>query len=672
MSRRSGIKREALHLEGPTLGYAAMTELAKKVGVVTPFVTWPIMIVAGALLRAFWPANFWVITFLGIASVFFAGFVWYLTHDRKGLASEHAAFTALAYGTILSMVDYIGWNRVTGFLMLFGVGFICCTWSVRNAIRHHDESQGSSISSLFETAGMEGTKMHVKPKPNENRKRWSLPWSRKAAEPEGDESDRTGKQRRKPATKKRDAKILLKPGETVDDLIKRVGKLESAAGVPPGTFLITKDLDNAQRADAVISDPRAIKKPIPYPGPSYMGASIADPISTGLYQDGSEQEWDIPGLQIQVMGMTGSGKSLGAGWSALAEIITRKDVIVWGIDITKGEQTLGPLGPALHRLATTPAEAMKMLEDVNRLIKPRTNYLSAKGLGKWKRGCGLQYLVVWMEEVPDIIEAIDDEGEELWIKSVKAARSAGITFVWSLQRADYSQIPTITRGQAAKWCFGVADSHEASFGLSTIQDSAGCEPELWANRQPGMNYLDAPSIPENLVPTRGRTWYWGKDDTLIRAHAEKYPASDRPYDEVMLQVLDHIPAMSTPVKREPVSVTVDKSELDSEVEEVLNDSDLDEELADLDNDVTFKREKVDPLPPVAARALVRNWLVERAGQTVKNVDLNEVRKRTGYGRGWGYKVMDEFVSTGLVRRIDSNDGVSWVVTNLQSILSQED
>lgn len=684
------MRREALHIEGPTIGYMAGMELAKKVSIVAPFLTWPLVAIMAFILHQFWPDNMWVMGFISVAAIMFSWFAWYLTRDRKGLASEHAVISILLYGAIFAMVDHMGWTRVTTFLMIFGVFLICCSWSMRNIIRHHDKEAGAGIDSIFTTAGLEGTKMYVKPDATERISRagqsrgwWNSLTRKKPAEPEVTVTDipKAGKQRPDGSKKRREVRFRLKPGETADTLTKRIPAIESAAGVPPGTLQVNIDPDNAQWANGFISDPRAIKDPVPYPGPSYIGGSIADTISTGMYQDGTEMEWDILGVQLQIMGMVGSGKSLGAGWSALAEIITRHDAMVWGIDVTKGEQTLGPLAPAIHRLATDEVDAMRLLEDTNTLIKPRTDYLSAKGLGKWQKGCGLKYLVVWLEEVPDIIEAIGDEGEALWIKSVKAARSAGISFVWSLQRADYSQIPTITRGQAAKWCFGVADTHEASFGLSTAQDNAGCSPESWGNRFPGKCYLDAPSIPTDKVPMPGRAWYWGTDDKKIRAHAEQYPASDREPDEVMVRVLGPKPApkLIEPPKTRTRPISVPNREDAGEVEnEVLNDEvtdadlDTESEPESLANDFELKTDKVDPMPPAAARQVMRNWLVARAGQTVRNADLVEVRKSTGYGRSWGYKVMGEFEDERLVRRVDDSDGISWVVTNDQTILSRDE
>ena len=42
-------------------------------------------------------------------------------------------------------------------------------------------------------------------------------------------------------------------------------------------------------------------------------------------------------------------------------------------------------------------------------------------------------------------------------------------------------------------------SLDASFGLTELQSDRGARPELWNNRQPGMCYLDAPSIDDSRL-----------------------------------------------------------------------------------------------------------------------------------------------------------------------------
>src|SRR5690606_11319368 len=162
---------------------------------------------------------------------------------------------------------------------------------------------------------------------------------------------------------------------------------------------------------------------------SRPGASIAEPLRVGLWQDGEDVEHTIVGHHLQIMGKSGSGKSEGAAWNYLAEMVSRSDVVVVACDITKRDQFLGPLRPALHRLDTIKAGARAQVEDMHRVMGARMDYLAKKGLTKWQPGCGLSYLVWWLEEFPDIGDAID---MTKFLSIVKALRSAGGTIVMIL------------------------------------------------------------------------------------------------------------------------------------------------------------------------------------------------------------------------------------------------
>jgi hypothetical protein len=143
---------------------------------------------------------------------------------------------------------------------------------------------------------------------------------------------------------------------------------------------------------------------------------------------------------------------------------------VLAADITKGRQSLGPLEESLHRFETSKAGVRKLVTDVEAQLKPRTDWLSDRGFVNWERGCGLAYWVIWLEECPDILDALGDKGLDTFMRVLKAVRSAGGTVVMSLQRSDYSQMPTLARGQLANLTFGVNNSHDAAFGLSDAQD----------------------------------------------------------------------------------------------------------------------------------------------------------------------------------------------------------
>lgn len=460
------------------------------------------------------------------------------------------------------------------------------------------------------------------------------------------------------------ATIELPDGMGVDDLTANkagatmLQKIEASAGWPPGTMTVSPNMDNARLADVILSDPRILRKPVRWEGPSWTnGASIADSISIGMYQDGTECEVEVPATQIQVMGQVGSGKSLGGAWNALGEMITRNDCIVWAIDIKKGLQTLGPLVPGLHRVAVTPADAIDVLRDANNLITPRTNFLSSDGLGKWSRGCGIKYLVVWIEEAPYVMNELGSKGKKVWLETVKAARSAGITVAWSLQRAGFTEISTIARGQATKWCFGVQDSREAKFGLSEVQKDRGCKPEMWGQRRPGMSFIDAPNILESRVGMPLRAWWWGKNDAMLKAHAAQFPWEDRPYDDLMTEYFDkksrgEVIIGTLPIYKRPEPKTV-------EVVEVVED----------------KGERSEPIVSTPAtpaalnmrergeigRKLFKTVIESKRGQTVSKKDFVDIMESLNLTTRWVYLQLNNLVRDGKATKSRDGKAVTWAI-----------
>ena len=455
------------------------------------------------------------------------------------------------------------------------------------------------------------------------------------------------------------ATIELPDGMGVDDLTANkagatlLQKIEASAHWPPGTMTVSPNLDNARYADVRLSDPRILRKPVPWEGPSWTagasgGASIADSISIGMYQDGTECEVEVPATMIQVMGQIGSGKSLGGAWNALSEMITRYDCVVWGIDIKKGLQTLGPLVPGLHRVATTPADAIDLLRDANNLVTPRTNYLTADGgLGKWTRDCGIKYLVVWIEEAPYVMNELGSKGKQVWLETVKAARSAGITVAWSLQTARFTEVSTIARGQATKWCFGVQDSREAKFGLSEVQKDRGCTPEKWGQRRPGMSYIDAPNIDESKVGMPLRAWWWGKNNSRLKAHAAEFPWEDRPYDDLMEEYFKakangEVIIGSLPIYKRPVTEPEPK-------------------------DTVPVKTTPEPKPMsqmqrgAIGRKMWEDFMASNVGKIVTTDDLRAIAATVGMSNPWVKLQRSRYVSEGKLKKHGGGKAVTWEI-----------
>jgi len=449
------------------------------------------------------------------------------------------------------------------------------------------------------------------------------------------------------------ATIELPSGMGVDDLTASksganlLQKIEASAHWPPGTMTVFPNMDNARLADVILSDPRILRKPVMWEGPSWTnGASIADSISIGMYQDGTDCEVEVPATQIQVMGQVGSGKSLGGAWNALGEMITRHDAVVWAIDIKKGLQTLGPLVPGLHRVAVTPADAIDLLMDANNLITPRTNYLSSDGLGKWSRDCGINYLIIWIEEAPYVMDELGSKGKKVWLETVKAARSAGITIAWSLQRAGFTEISTIARGQATKWCFGVQDSREAKFGLSEVQKDRGCTPEKWGQRRPGMSYIDAPNIYEAKVGMPLRAWWWGENDALLKAHAAEFPWEDRPYDDLMIEYFDkksrgEVIVGSMPIYKQPVVETVKAAV------------------------APVSKPKAEPMNQkqrgLIGRKLLDDFIEKNKGNTIVAADLLDIVDSLGLTRPWITLQLNDYVTRELIVKHKKDRSVTWEI-----------
>lgn len=612
-------------------------EVGRVMHVIRPFFFWPLTIFTTILVRMLWPANIYVAVFFVLVGLLLSLYVLGLSHDRGRFGRAHAASTVLLMMWFIAYVDLVGNTSSVLFISLIGIPLVCFTWSVRNAIRQKDNSifETDSLTQMFERAGMGETKMNFKmPKPGSTVKNLL-------------------------------GHFLLPRGEkTPDDVIRNTKKIESGLAIPPGSLTVIPNENRGDVADFTISDPRVLKSPLTWPGPSRVGKSVNEPISVGLWQDGEAAEWKLVDQHCQIMGMTGAGKSLGAGWSTLAELITRNDVAVFAADITKGDQTLGPLRPALHRIETTRTGARDMLLDIQAAIRPRTDYLAAKGLAKWEKDCGLTYIVVWLEEAPDIIDSLGERGEARFISSLKAARSAGISFFLSLQRSDWSQLPTIARGQLAKWCFGVAESSDAGFGLSELQNERDARPELWGMRHPGMAYLDAPGVPEDRVAMPMRTWFFGNNSAKIAQHALEYQVSSKPPIDAVT-----VAAMNTP----PIiaGTVIDEDNRD----EISTDGvGGDEELTAPSEFMNWKFRLPDAVTDASSDALVdavearsrlRQWIIDYGHESFTVSDLKSFRAQIGFGRAWLYKVLHELEDADFIEQDEKTSVATWHVIGMQ-------
>lgn len=307
------------------------------------------------------------------------------------------------------------------------------------------------------------------------------------------------------------APVQLDPSISTDDLGRRIKNIASELGVSPNSVKILPNPDNAAQAELVVIPEDMLKKATPWPGPSSLGGSIAEPIVIGIYEDGEEAVLWFPwapgrnATHFLAAGMNGAGKSAGMS-VATTEVLSRRDVIVWALDPSKGLQTFGPFLPYLDWVEMTMAGGEAMIAALTNVITARANAMGQHGFKNWTpevfEQLGMPYMVVWIEEAAKFFrDGTEMEG------LVMEARSAGISVIISLQRPSSTSMPTDVREQlGGSLVFGVKGSTTADMALPDDVRDAGARPEAWQNRRPGYAYLVAPGVDEEKYPFPLRTY----------------------------------------------------------------------------------------------------------------------------------------------------------------------
>ncbi|MEU2625873.1 plasmid transfer protein TraB [Kitasatospora sp. NPDC007106] len=316
--------------------------------------------------------------------------------------------------------------------------------------------------------------------------------------------------------------ISLPAGEaTHDDVTKALPRLASGLDVPTTAVRYSPDPDSARRGTLTVVPVDMLKEITWYPGASTPGGSVADPLVIGTYDNGDRLQLTLPqAVHLLIMGVTGAGKTEGA-LDVLAEILTRRDVIVWLSDPKRG-QDLGEAFGGCDWVVQDGPGAEVMIEAIKAAIPARQQWLGSRGYRSWcpeaaevqaDGSPGMPYLVAWFEEAANTLRAVD---EDAFTGIAQEARSAGITLVVSMQRASGYQISTDTRASLpAALCFGV-DERDASFALPSDVLDAGANPGAWGNKRPGYCYLVSAGVAEPLWATPGRTF---RCDPVVLEHA---------------------------------------------------------------------------------------------------------------------------------------------------------
>lgn len=621
-------------------------ETQRLAGIIRPWTCLLAVLAAGAILAHGWPGT-GTAAIVAVAGLVLAVLSWHLTRHRKKTAGRlMPSVTVAAAAAWLAAAAAAGLtHRLLGAWIIGGM-VICLSWNIWTAVR--EDGEAGSFLRGAEKAGLTGLKIHG----------WKI-WPHRA-----------------------EGIVRTPPGQLItDDLVKHARYIEAGAQLPPGAISISPHEDNAAHARLIISDPRLLNRPIPWPGPSIpRDGSIASPVIPGIWQDGEPVEYSILNHHLQVMGATGSGKTTSAAYNEMGETITRTDAGILAVDIVKRRQFLGPLEPALHYLATTREQALELAALLHVMIPDRAEYLEARGLQKWEKGCGLTHITFWVEEVPAFIMALDRAGmDEEFNSDVNNARSAAIRIVLSLQRSDFTQMPTIIRSQLDQMCFGCKNEQDENFGLSPRQRQRGCAPSDWGTRFPGRAYLDSACVPDDRIAMPLRCYDWGRDSKIIGAHAQAYPASGRPLDPL---TAGHVARLARPAQaprpRDGGTVTITRPP-ETDKRTAVNDSTAyddpwDQDTPDPADDPDFtvppgplgswkytEGRPVKEMEPADALAAFREQINEWSAAGKHDFDIEDLfplMELCGKSRPWLYSMIAKATAENILRK----DGrAHWVI-----------
>jgi hypothetical protein len=298
-------------------------------------------------------------------------------------------------------------------------------------------------------------------------------------------------------------------GETHHDVAAALPKIESAAGAVAGRGRVVKgERADTSRLTYITDDP--FDQWLELPGLSRPGGSFVEPIRTSYYDTGDWEHYTFAAGQEANgmpraacsrgrMGMTRSGKT-GEAKNEVAEVLSRRDVLVLYADATKGEQGAGPLLHFFTAYADTTSKAKLLFNAVKKLVQYRADLMGQHGYTDWTpevyAKLGLPAIYYFLDEADELINTPVFK----WLAT--KGLSTGVFLSVTLPRADHESMPPTARYSIGAWkCFGTGDEYSAAFALTEATRKAGAQPEDWRIQFPGAHFHDtAPGIPPQMYP----------------------------------------------------------------------------------------------------------------------------------------------------------------------------
>jgi hypothetical protein len=334
-----------------------------------------------------------------------------------------------------------------------------------------------------------------------------------------------------PVTGGHKIKVKLDPKVTAQDLMDKIVLVAKKLKAPVQNIRIKEESEDPNYAYIIRLDEKPFSTVVNWKGPDKPGTSIAKPIEFATYDTGERACLYLSGkdgdscFSWLTTGMPGSGKTF--AWQLIYEsVLARKEVSLVWVDASKAYTSAMPLLSGIEWFAGDMETAHEVIEGVDRAIEPRMKYLASKGYTYWKPGCGLNFIILHVEEASDFLKT---ESESVLRHIARAGRSAGVIVVYSLQRATNDNMPITLRSLLeGKMAFKIGKKTDRPFCLSDKQLGAGAAPEMISVK--GGFYFDSIYEPEELAGNMVRTDWM--DEKELERSVDTYAVHRTPLDNV--------------------------------------------------------------------------------------------------------------------------------------------
>jgi hypothetical protein len=626
---------------------------------VPPWLAWLFMPVAAILARTYWATDISSAMLAAAGIVVCAGsltaFTWHVFRARGNSVRLHATASVAGAGIWLLVAVVVGLRSkpVWSVWLLAGIG-ICAAWNLRRVARGDGADHHEDGGDLTKAVGLAGARVG----------------------------------RPKVEGPKVTAPLQLVRGEQVTkDAQDAKSRIASHLGVRPGAVRVIENPDDESRPTLIVVPKDQLIKPIAWRGPTAPGESIAEKVEFATYEDGGraglwfpgQHKPPRPGVHLATAGMTGTGKTE-TGLIICTDILTRDDASLVYIDPVKGLQSVAPIVEYVDLPLIDRPSGQRFMKRLPTIIRDRTHWLGQHGFKQWVPGCGLKYLIVWVEESADLIA--DSAG---FVKTTEQARSAGISLVVSQQRMSHDRIETSARENlGGGLCFGVSSEVSAGMVLSDETIDAGAAPWTWKNEKPGYLYLEAPGVPRDRWPMQARSDLaeaghltevlrgiarGGFDQVTgdaigeqLKEHWAMVAAGQAPW-QAQIQTATKMPTRAEVDDRDDDDILADyEFDVPANPEPgFMDDVDADQEIGDEDTPVIEHGVKVDESKMGRAEAVaeLRREIEARASagiETVRPSELVELRHRVSRSPAWLSGELAKLVAEGVLEE-DPDRGV---------------